>query len=124
MDIPLPVGRLTDEAISAKPTIALRRWKLIVAAMLALLVAAGLAAYLLSGTANHPAYRLATVTRGPVTASIIASGTVNPVTSVQVGSQVSGQIKELDADFNSRVSKGQLVARIDPALFETQVAFQ
>ena len=122
MDIPLPVGRLTDEAISAKPTIALRRWKLIVAAMLALLVAAGLAAYLLSGTANHPAYRLATVTRGPVTASIIASGTVNPVTSVQVGYQVSGQIKELDADFNSRVSKGQLVARIYPALFETQVA--
>src|SRR6185437_5338309 len=59
---------------------------------------------------------------GPVTASIIASGTVNPVTSVQVGSQVSGQVKALDADFNSRVSKGELVARIDPALFETQVA--
>ncbi len=122
MDIPLPVGRLTDEATSAKPAIARHRRKLIVAVALTLFVATGLAGYLLSGTTAHPAYRLATVTRGPVTASIIASGTVNPVRSVQVGSQVSGQIKQLDADFNSRVSKGQLVARIDPALFETQVA--
>src|SRR5512135_3389730 len=54
-----------------------------------------------------PSYRLGTVTRGPVTATVIASGTVNAVITVQVGSQVSGQIKELDADFNTEVTKGQ-----------------
>jgi HlyD family secretion protein len=122
MDIPLAVGRLPDEATSVRPAIASRRRRLIAGVVLLLLAAAGLAGYLLSGSSAHPAYRLATVTRGPVTASTIASGTVNPVTSVLVGSQVSGQIKELDADFNSRVTSGQLVARIDPALFETQVA--
>ena len=122
MDIPLPVGRLHDEATASRPAIASQRRKLIVAAALLLLAATGIAAYLLSGSSARTTYRLATVTRGPVTASTIASGTVNPVTSVLVGSQVSGQIKELDADFNSRVTSGQLVARIDPALFETQVA--
>ena len=69
-----------------------------------------------------PSYRLGTVTRGPVTATVVASGTVNAVITVQVGSQVSGQIKELDADFNSEVTKGQLIARIDPDTFETRLA--
>ncbi|WP_454019492.1 efflux RND transporter periplasmic adaptor subunit [Azospirillum sp. Marseille-Q6669] len=84
------------------------------------------AAMLLShavGTRNAaPAYRTGPVARGAVTASTTASGTVNPVVTVQVGSQVSGQISELLADFNTEVKTGQLVARIDPALFETQVA--
>lgn len=120
--MPLPVSRLTEQAAPAKPAKVKIRRGLIVLGTAALLIAAAAAAYLFSTATTRPAYRFAVVTTGPVTASIIASGTVNPVTSVQVGSQVSGQIKELDADFNSRVTPGQLVARIDPSLFETQLA--
>ena len=64
-----------------------------------------------------PAYRFAKVERGPLTATVAASGTLNPVISVQVGTQISGQIKELFVDFNSPVKAGQLIARIDPETF-------
>ena len=53
--------------------------------------------------------------------AVTATGTVNPVTTVLVGTQVSGTIKNIYVDFNSPVKKGQLIARIDPALFEAQV---
>jgi HlyD family secretion protein len=66
-------------------------------------------------------FETAAVTRGPLIAAISATGTLNAVINVQVGSQVSGQIKELYADFNSRVTKGQIIARIDPDIFEAQV---
>jgi HlyD family secretion protein len=66
-------------------------------------------------------YRLARVERGPLTAMVSATGTLNPVTTVQVGSQVSGQIAALFADFNSPVRKDQVIARIDPATFEAKV---
>lgn len=66
-------------------------------------------------------YRLAKVERGPLTATVSATGTLNAVITVQVGSQTSGQIKELHADFNSPVKKGQLIARIDPETFEAKV---
>lgn len=68
-----------------------------------------------------PGYRFGKVERGPLTATVSATGTLNPVTSVQVGTQVSGQIKELFVDFNAPVSKGQLIARIDPETFEYRV---
>lgn len=63
-------------------------------------------------------YRTARIERGSLQATVAASGTVTPVTQVQVGTQVSGQIKELFADFNSEVKAGQLLARIDPEAFE------
>jgi HlyD family secretion protein len=63
-------------------------------------------------------YRTATIERGPLQATVSASGAVNPVTQVSVGTQVSGQIKELYADFNSEVKSGQLIAQIDPETFE------
>ena len=121
MDMPLTSGRVLDEAPSRLAT-RRRWWALVASAAVALLIATALASWWLSAGTSRPTYRFAEVTAGPVTASVIASGTVNPVTSVQVGSQVSGQIKELKADFNSRVTAGQLVARIDPSLFETQLA--
>jgi HlyD family secretion protein len=71
---------------------------------------------------NEVAYRTDPVTRGDVQQSVTATGTVNPVTTVQVGTQVSGTIKELYADFNSRVKKGQIIAQIDPTFYETQLA--
>jgi HlyD family secretion protein len=69
-----------------------------------------------------PKYRLAKVERGPLAAAVAASGTLNAVTTVQVGSQVSGQVKEILADFNTAVKKDQIIARIDPATFELRVA--
>src|SRR5437773_1631475 len=63
----------------------------------------------------------ATMTRGPITQAVTATGTLNPVVNVQVGSQVSGNISKLFADFNSQVKAGQVVAQIDPALFQAAV---
>jgi len=70
------------------------------------------------GAAN---YQTATVTRGPITQAVTATGTLNPVVNVQVGSQVSGNIAKLFADFNSQVKAGQVVAQIDPAIFQATV---
>jgi HlyD family secretion protein len=66
-------------------------------------------------------YQTATVTRGPITQAVTATGTLNPVVNVQVGSQVSGNISKLFVDFNSEVKAGQVVAQIDPALFQATV---
>ena len=68
-----------------------------------------------------PQYKTETVSRGSIIDQVIATGTVNPVTLVQVGSQVSGTIKKLYADYNSVVRKGQVIAQIDPALFQAKV---
>ena len=66
-------------------------------------------------------YQTATITRGPITQAVTATGTLNPVVTVQVGSQVSGNIAKLFVDFNSQVKAGQVVAQIDPALFQAAV---
>jgi len=66
-------------------------------------------------------YRTALVERGNLQASVSASGTVNPVTQVSVGTQVSGQIREIHVDFNDEVRAGQLIAEIDPETFEYRV---
>jgi len=75
-----------------------------------------------NGGGEHPQYRLARAERGPLTAAVAASGTLNAVTTVQVGSQISGQVKEIYADFNTPVKAGQVIARIDPETFELRVA--
>ncbi|MFZ2196448.1 MAG: efflux RND transporter periplasmic adaptor subunit, partial [Thermodesulfovibrionales bacterium] len=61
------------------------------------------------------------ISKGDIVQSVTASGTVNAVTTVLVGTQVSGTIKNIFVDFNSVVKKGQLIAEIDPAIFEGQV---
>src|SRR2546425_1788135 len=66
-------------------------------------------------------YQTATIARGPITQAVTATGTLNPVVNVQVGSQVSGNIAKLFADFNSQVKAGQVVAQIDPAIFQATV---
>jgi HlyD family secretion protein len=66
-------------------------------------------------------YETVALDRGTIQASITATGTLNPVVNVQVGSQVSGNIKALYADFNTKVQQGQLVALIDPQIFQAQV---
>ena len=66
-------------------------------------------------------FRTARIERGAMQAAVSATGTVTPVRQVQVGSQVSGQIKELFADFNSEVRSGQLIAQLDPETYEYRV---
>ncbi|WP_295957668.1 efflux RND transporter periplasmic adaptor subunit [Rhodoferax sp.] len=74
-----------------------------------------------SRAADLPVYRTGTLERGPLLATVAASGAVNPVTQVSVGTQVSGQIKELYADFNDEVKAGQLIAILDSETFEYRV---
>lgn len=69
---------------------------------------------------SSPHYRTVPVERGAVLSVVTATGTINPVVLVQVGSQVSGKIQSLHADFNSVVQAGQVVARIDPAPFQAR----
>jgi HlyD family secretion protein len=87
---------------------------------LLLLGGAGVGLYLYLRSDHKPQARFETmpVDRGRIVARLVASGTLNPLVTVQVGSQVSGRIKALNADFNSTVKKGQVVARIDPQLFQ------
>ncbi len=76
----------------------------------------------LSGDPAGPALRTAAVDRGAITAAVSATGVVKPVLTVQVGSQLSGQIRALSADFNTRVSAGQAIARLDTAKLEANRA--
>lgn len=77
--------------------------------------------FVMTNTKKQPKYKTETITKGDITESVTASGTVNPVVSISVGTQVSGTIRQIYADFNSPVKKGQLLAQIDPSLFEGQV---
>ncbi len=93
-------------------------------AAVVLVVAAGITgAYLYSQSGGSaPRFRTSPVGRGELVASVSATGNLNPVITVQVGSQVSGQVKELFVDFNSLVKRNQLIARIDPSTFEAKVS--
>jgi HlyD family secretion protein len=92
-------------------------------AVLAVLCAAvGGYAWLQSrGDSGEQNLRVVKVERGALQAVVAASGTLNAVTTVQVGSQISGQVKEINADFNTAVKKDQVIARIDPQTFELRV---
>ena len=96
---------------------------LIITVVLILLILAGV--ILFSGwvgpKGTNSKFRTVKVERGEISSIVTATGTINPVTTVLVGSQVSGTIKALFADFNSRVKEGQMIAQIDPALFQAQV---
>jgi HlyD family secretion protein len=83
---------------------------------------AGVAAYYRSaGAGDEPGPVTARVTRGSVVETVSATGALEAVTTVQVGTQVSGTIKALFADYNSTVRKGQVIAQLEPSLFRTQV---
>ena len=73
------------------------------------------------GAEADAGYKTAKLERGPLLAAVSSSGTVNPVRQVVIGSQVSGQIKEMLVDFNSEVTQGQVIARIDPQVFTYRV---
>jgi HlyD family secretion protein len=77
--------------------------------------------WLMQSKTDSPIYKTAKIERGNLQATVSASGAVNPVTQVSVGTQISGQIKELYVDFNSEVRAGQLIALIDPETYEYRV---
>lgn len=105
------VGRAVD---------ALGRWRLALIGVL-LLVAAGAAYwYLRDGTSAK--FVTAPVSRGTVAQAVTATGSVNPMLTVIVGTYVSGVIQQIHCDFNTRVKKGQLCAKIDPRPYEAVVA--
>lgn len=70
----------------------------------------------------EPQYRTVTADRGDIVAEVSANGTLNPVTLVNVGTQVSGTVRRIEADFNQRVKAGQVLAELDPALFKAALA--
>ena len=85
-----------------------RGWWILV---LVVLVAAGVAGWRVSaGRAKAPTFRTDTIRRGDIKVQVSATGTLNAVTTVQVGSQVSGSISHLYVDFNDKVRKGQVLA--------------
>jgi HlyD family secretion protein len=97
-----------------------RRWLWVAA--LVVLVVAGLVTWRVLRRPSPLQYQTAAVVKGPVVARVTATGILSAVVTVQVGSQVSGRIAKLYADYNSTVKKGQLIAEIDPALFEANLA--
>lgn len=66
-------------------------------------------------------YRSTVVDRGAINQTVTATGTINPVALINVGSQVSGTVAELNADFNDRVKKGQVLLKLEPTIFNAQV---
>jgi len=95
-------------------------------AIITLVVLGGLGAggywlYLYTNKRPEPTVNYATVSHGDILDTVGATGQLEPLDKVQVGTQVSGVIQDLHADFNSIVKKGQLLAQLDPRTFETQV---
>src|SRR5476649_855681 len=85
-------------------------------------IGAGAGAYYMTRTGPELNVQTAPISRGEIIDAVASTGTLQAVVSVTVGSQVSGNISWLGADFNSIVKKGQVIARLDPTLFEAQVA--
>ncbi|MEO8143277.1 MAG: efflux RND transporter periplasmic adaptor subunit [Betaproteobacteria bacterium] len=95
--------------------------RIVVMLVLAAAAAGGWTWYSSRNAAGDTKYRTGKLERGALHAVVVASGTLNAVTTVQVGSQVSGQVLEIFADFNTQVKKDQVIARIDPQSFELRV---
>ena len=98
-----------------------RKTRLTLGAIVVAAGALGLWIYRNAEAHDAPSYRFATVTRGNLESTVSATGALSAVTTVQVGTQVSGQLAQIYVDFNDRVKKGQLLARIDPTLQQQAV---
>ena len=107
----------------AAPPAVRRRRRIPRMALLAAALVAGVAAYYFwpAGSTAPAGYVTAAADRGPIEQGINATGAVNPITTVLVGTYVSGPIQAVDVKFNSPVTKGQRIAKIDPAAFAVKV---
>lgn len=97
------------------------RYKKIIIITVAVIIVAAAAFYLFGRQSDEQVFRTEKLTKGDIQETVTATGTVNAVVTVMVGTQVSGTIKVLYVDYNSPVKKGQLLAQIDPATFQAQV---
>jgi HlyD family secretion protein len=95
---------------------------IVVIVLVAVIAVTGLLIRHFISAQQAPAFRFTTVERGDIQAFVSATGTLNAVTTVSVGTQVSGQVSALFVDFNDHVKKGQLLARIDPTIAQQGVA--
>lgn len=98
--------------------------KRVIIAIAVISALAALGAYISSDRAKPTApskYRTSVVDRGNISQTITATGTINPVALVNVGSQVSGTVIEMHADFNDRVTKGQVLLKLEPTIFNAQI---
>jgi len=95
--------------------------KVVLVALIGLALVSTIAVVTRRADAKNETYRFVEVARGDVVSTVSATGTLGAVSTVQVGTQVSGQIAEIRADFNDHVKKGQLIARIDPTLAQQGV---
>jgi HlyD family secretion protein len=96
--------------------------KLALRVLLPILIVAGVGWYFMLGRPAQPVYITDAVSRGSIVRAVTATGTVNPVVTVQVGSYVSGPIQAINVDFNSPVKTNQVIAKIDPRPFAAAVA--
>jgi len=102
-----------------KPGSSWIKWTVIILAVVAVIV--GGIWYFKRGRTDAPDYQTITVTRGDLTQMVTATGTLNPVINVTVGSQVSGIIDKLNVDFNSMVKSNEVIAEIDPSTYQAAV---
>ena len=100
----------------------MKKSRIAAAAAVVVLGTTGVMLYRNASATERPTYRFATVERGSLQSTVSATGSLSAVTTVQVGTQVSGQISAIHVDFNDKVRKGQLLARIDPTLQQQAVA--
>src|SRR5580658_3214812 len=84
-------------------------------------VAIGSYLYYTEGRTVAPKLTTGTVRKGDINASVAATGTINPLTTAAVGSYVSGTVQYIFADFNTKVTAGQVLTQLDPAIYEAQV---
>lgn len=96
-----------------------KRKMIVVGSLVVALILAGAIYFNNSGTPMH--YKMEAVQRGDISVIITATGKVNPVTRVQVGTQISGTISKIYADFNQKVKQGQVIAQIDPTFLKAQL---
>jgi HlyD family secretion protein len=106
---------------AAPPEKARSRKRIAIAAAVLLAAGGGAYGYRIWVANDATVYLTAKVERGDLLVTVTSTGTVQPVTQVEVGTQVSGTVQRLDADFNSRVKAGEIVAQIDPASFKASV---
>lgn len=121
-----PVRRTVRTLPAATPAVpgdtAMSKTRISVLIALVIVVGGGLWFYKRAEASGQPNFRYGSVERTDIQSTVSATGALDPVRTVQVGTQVSGQISAIYVDFNDKVKKGQLIARIDPVLQEQAVA--
>ena len=116
-----PVGRIETIIFDSKKIWSKRPWRAIAAAVLAIIIIiTGVIIYRVR-TTSAVAYTTVPVVQQDLVQTVSATGTVNPQNTINVGTQVSGTVSEIDVDYNSKVKKGQVLARLDPTTLQAQL---